>query len=208
MQRVRIGASEAARRIPNEQNAPTSGITRDPGETHGAGMDECRISMHGDGKLRHHAKLPVMAGPGEVAGGSSVAPTAPEGWEGADEGGRAALIASATWSLTMPRTSSSLTPGIAADEETGGRQRGTVGTADDGPGDSEEGSIVDRRLRRWRTTRIRGGYATRSASKSRIDAITKDKLEKATNAVANQSPHVYKQLHMRTATAKHDDVIA
>ena len=44
----------------------------------------------------------------------------------------------------MPRTSSSLIPGISADEETGGGQRGTVGAADDGPGDPEEGSIVDR----------------------------------------------------------------
>ena len=132
-------------------------------------------SMQGDGKLRQHDKLPVVAGLGEMAGGSPVAPTAPEGWEGADEGERAALIASATWSLMMPRTSSSLIPGIAADEETGGGQRGTVGAADDGPGDPEEGSISDQRLQHWRTTSIRGGYDTRGTSRSRLDAITEDK---------------------------------
>ena len=56
-------------------------------------------------------------------------------WEIANEGGRAAMIASTTWSSTMPRTSSSLLPDVTADEETGGGQQESVGAGDDGPGD-------------------------------------------------------------------------
>ena len=64
-------------------------------------------------------------------------------WEIADERGRAAVIASTTWSPTMPRTFSSLFPGVTVDEEMGGGQQVSVGAArDDGPGDPEEGSIT------------------------------------------------------------------
>ena len=78
---------------------------------------------------------------GEIAGRSPLAATDSDGWEGADKRGKAALIASATWSLTMPRTSSSRIPGVAADEETGGGPRGPAADAEDDPGDPERGSI-------------------------------------------------------------------
>ena len=78
---------------------------------------------------------------GEITGRSQLAATDSDGWEGANEGGKAALIASATWSLTMLRTSSSRILGVAADEETGGGPRGPAANAEDDPGDPEGGSI-------------------------------------------------------------------
>ena len=83
-----------------------------------------------------------MEGPGEMADGSPVTATAVNEWESADEVGRAALIASTTWSSTMPRTSSSQFPDVTADEETGGGPQVSVGAGDDRPGDPEEGSIA------------------------------------------------------------------
>ena len=82
-----------------------------------------------------------MEGPGgEMAGGAPMA---------------AAWIASATWYATTPRKSSSLFPGVTADEETGGGPRMSVCAADDGPGDPEEGSIADTGDKNGNTQQLR-----------------------------------------------------
>ena len=72
-----------------------------------------------------------------------------------DEGGRAALIGSASWSSKMPRTSSSLFLGVTADEESGGWPRVWFGAADDGPGDPEVGSIANTEDKNENTRKIR-----------------------------------------------------